>query len=342
MKKLLAVLLCVICLFSCLAPSAGAAKGGVIGEITVNFFERLLGEEFEQDTSIGYGVIYDTDPLSGVSVVYKPSPSVSFENPGTYTITSDTPLSIDYEFVCWKDSHGNRYDAGDKIYVDGTVTLTAVWVEKNDGDIRVARIIKTTFEAFKRLIGKFFGILDTMVNFEPDPTVPGRYDLTLTGIYYEDTDYTKTEGDERVLIYIDSFGFKDEFMRIDERDGEKDMSTVKIELFTDWDKALDKPINGVAFTGLTYSFSEINGPENEDVIIVPTVLADGTDVVSKYVQSAGITEGQTFYMTVTVESRETTPEEIAKTSLYYCESSEAKLGYEYTAPVSVAFTLVTE
>ena len=210
MKKLLAIILSVICIFSCFALPTSAASGlsGVLGELSDTFFEGFFGVEFEEDTSIGYGVIYEMNSLDGVSIVYKPNPSISFENPGIYTITTDTPLSIDYEFVRWEDSKGKPYYAGDKIYVDGTVTLYAVWVEKNDNDVKVARIIKTTIEAFKRLISKFFGIFDTVVNFEPTYTEPGVYDLTLNEIYYEDTDYSATEGNERVLLYIDSYGLK--------------------------------------------------------------------------------------------------------------------------------------
>lgn len=338
MKKLLAVILSVICVISCFAPVAGAASGGILGEVASDFFERLLGVEFEEDTPIGYGVIYDLDPLSGVSVVYKPNPSISFENPGIYTITSDTPLSIDYEFICWEDSNGTRYDAGDKIYVDGMITLTAVWVKKTDNDVRVARIIKTTFEALKRLIRKFFGILDTAINFQPTPTVPGRYDLTLNNIYYEDTDFGGTEGNERVLLYIDSFGFKEEFKRIDERDG-TEMNTVKIELCTGWDLAIDKPVNAVTFTGLSYRFAELAGPKGEDVLVISTKYGEGEDIVSKYVKDAGIEKDQTFYMTVTVDTKEETPEEIKAYSLYYCDGTEFN---EYTAPVSVVFTLVNE
>lgn len=335
MKKLLAVILSVICLFSCFAPAASAASGGILGEVASDFFERILGEELEQDSTIGYGVIYDLDPLSGVSVVYKPSPSVSFENPGIYIITDDTPLSIDYEFVHWEDSKGNRYDAGDKIYVDGVITLTAVWVKKTDNDMRVARIIKTTLEAFKRFLGKIFGLLDTVVNFEPTPTVPGRYDLTLTEIYYEDMNFEGTEGDERVLLYIDSFGFKSEFKRIDKREG-TEMNTAKIELCTGWDVSIDKPINGVTFTGLSYRFAAMNGPDSEDVLVIPTVLTDGTDVVSKYLASFKEEDKpETFYMTVTVGS-EDDPEIY---SLYYCAGEDFD---EYAAPVSVAFTLTNK
>ncbi len=327
MKKLLAIILSVICIFSCFALPSGAAGGGVVGELATTFFEGIFDVEIEEDTPIGYGVIYDMETLSGISVVYKPSPSVSFKNPGIYTITSDTPLSIDYEFICWEDSTGKRYDAGDKIYVDGMVYLYAVWVEKNDNDVRVARIIKTTFEAFKRLIGKFFGIFDIIVNFEPTETVPGRYDLTLNEIYYEDSDYGTTDGNERILFYIDSRGFNNStLVRIDKA-GNSEMKNTEIYLCTGWDIETTEPENKVTYTGLNYRFAELNGPKNEDIFVLPTTLGDGTDIVGEYAES--LSEGQTFYMIVTVND-----------SLYSSSKDSNGLDYdEYCTPVSVVFTL---
>ncbi len=323
MKKLLAIILSVLCIFSCMAPAASAASaGGVVGELANGFFEKLFGVEFEEDSTIGYGVIYDMDTLSGVSIVYQPSPSVSFENPGIYTVTDDTPLSIDHRFIRWEDDNGNPYYAGDKIYVDGVVHLYAVWVEKDDGSVRVARIIKTTMEALKRLISKFFGILDTVVNFEPTLTEPGVYDLTLNSSYYEDEKFSVTEGNERVLFYIDSRGFRDtQLVRID-----KPVKGATISFCTGWSIETTEPENEVVYTGLSYSFAELQGPNGEDVLVLPTV-SGGTDLVSGY--AASLKEGQTFYMTVTVED-----------SLYSSSKEVTGLDFdEKCNPVSVVFTL---
>ncbi len=326
MKKLLAIILSVICVFSCFAlPSSAVNGGGVVGELAGTFFEGFFDIEIEEDTPIGYGVIYDMETLSGVSIVYQPSPTVSFNNPGIYTITSDTPLSVDYEFVRWEDSKGNPYYAGDKIYVDGTVTLYAVWVEKNDNDVRVARIIKTTFEALKRLIGKFFGIFDIIVNFEPTLTEPGVYDLTLNEIYYDDADFNVKEGNERVLFYIDSYGFQNTgLVRIDKTAAE--LNNVTITLCTGWSLETTLPLDEAVYEGLSYSFAELKGPNGEDVLIIPTVK-DGADIVSEYFSANP--DADKIYMTVTVND-----------SLY--SSSKADTGLEYDEkcnPVSVVFTL---
>ncbi len=332
MKKLLAIILSVICTVSCFSLAAQAADnaGGVIGELANTFFEGIFDFELEEDTPLTYGVNYEIDPFSGVSVVYKPSPTISFKSSGTYTITSDTPLSIDYEFICWEDSNGKTYYGGDKIYVDGTITLYAVWVEKDDNDVRVARIIKTTFEALKRLLGKFFGFFKTIVDFVPgEPAIPGEYDLTLNGMYYEDKKLGETEGDERVLLYIDSYGIYEQtgMNRIDMiQDATK--TDAEIYLCTGWHEATGEALNKEVYSA-SYSFAELTGPKSEDVLVIPTASGEGGDIVSSYVNDKEIAEGQTFYMVVTVAD-----------SLY--SSSKEDTGLEYNElchPVSCVFTL---
>ncbi|MBR5437703.1 MAG: hypothetical protein IKV21_02175 [Clostridia bacterium] len=342
MKKLLAVALSLMCIFSCFTLSADAAlssSDGVLGEMATSFFEKLLGTEIEEDTSIGYGVIYNMETLSGVSVIYTPTPTVSFSNPGTYTVTSDTPLSIDYEFVCWKDSKGNKYYPGDKIYVDGTFNLYAVWVEKKDGNIRIARVIKTTFEAFKRLVGKFFGVIDTVVNFVPgEPAPKGLYDLTLNRIVYEDTDLSSSEGNERIILHIDSKGFAEtKLSRIDkitaadlpteELDFNALMGTAEIYFCTGWDEVIGVPLNKETYYG-SYSFSTLLGPDNEDIMVITTTDGEGNSFISDYLSKTELTKDQEYYMIVTIDQ-----------SLYSSFKPANGLDYhERCNPVSVAFT----
>ncbi len=339
MKKLLAVILSIICAFSCFAlPSSAAGEGGLIGELSTDFFERLLGIEFEEDTAIGYGVIYNIDSLDGVSVVYKPSPSIKFENPGTYTITSDTPLSIDYEFICWQDTKGNRYYAGDKIYVDGTIHLYALWGEKQDNDVRVARIIKTTMEALRRLVGKFLGFYKIVVEFNEnyvpvDPTAPKYYDLVLNSMYYVDDNFTETDGTERVTFYIDSYLIHKQtnLKRIDAVNSDAMEKGATVYLCTGWDEVLEKPVNLVEYNELPYRFADILGPEGEDVLIVDTVLSDGEDIVSEYFNETLKDKEniKNVYMVVTVND-----------SVYSSFTPDNGLNYdELCNPISCVFTL---
>lgn len=162
MKKITAVLLCVLCIFSSIAMSASAADG---------IFERITSIiGLESDETIGYGITYDSNTTaSGVSgVMYEPKPTVTIRSKGTYTVTEDIPLAIDYEFVYWVDKDtGKTYRAGDKFYVNGQKTLYAVWVEKNDGRNRVVRVVLTAFETFKRSIQSFLGVFKVEVVIDP-------------------------------------------------------------------------------------------------------------------------------------------------------------------------------
>lgn len=308
MKKLLAIILSVICAFSCLALPANAS---VVGEVATDFFERLFDLEVEEDTMLGYGVFYEMEILSGVSVIYKPSPSIKFENPGTYTITNDTPLSIDYEFVCWEDKDGNTYYAGDKIYVDGQITLYAVWVEKNDNDIRLARVIKTTVEALRRLIGKFLGFFDIVVefneNYKPtNPEDPRYYDLTLNQIVYEDNG--------KIYVYLDSAPmYEKNLVRITPSE------PCTVYLCTGWNEATEEPIDKVEYS-CTYTFSEMQATNNSDVMIIDVSEVDTTAF-----------EGSTYYMVFSVNE-----------SIYNSPVPQVQVYPEYTNPISGVFTFKAE
>lgn len=187
MKKLLAVFLCVICLFSSMAVMA-SAEDSIITTIG-----SILG--LEPDEDIGHGITYDSNKLySGVSkVMYEPKPTVTIRSKGTYTITSDIPLSVDYQFVAWQDRDtGKLYYAGDKYYVEGQKTFYAVWEEKTDNYTRPIRVFLTAMETFKRSIQSFFNVFK--VEFVEDPTAgvieDNRFDVELL-IYPEAYNYAK-------------------------------------------------------------------------------------------------------------------------------------------------------
>ena len=189
MKKLLAVLLCVLCLFSSLGVTSFALDG-VFGEVISNV-SSFMG--FEEDDPIGYGITYDSNTfLSGVSsVMYEPKPTIKLTNPGTYTVTSDTPLAIDYQFVCWQDKNTKKYYyAGDKIYIDGKLTLSAVWEPKTDDRNRVVRTIVTAIEAFRRTLESFFGFYKYEYVEDPVNKIEDKNAFfDLDGLLVENHDY---------------------------------------------------------------------------------------------------------------------------------------------------------
>lgn len=185
MKKFIAVLLCVVCLFSSLGVTTFAFSE-VLSSIT-----SFIG--LEEDEPIGYGIIYDSNTfLSGVSVMYEPKPTIKLNNPGTYTVTKDYPLSIDYQFICWQDKDtGKYYYAGDKLYIDGQKTLYAVWEPKTDDHNRVIRTIITAFEALKRTFESFFGFIKFEFVEDPANKLEEEHLFDLEGLVVESHDYYK-------------------------------------------------------------------------------------------------------------------------------------------------------
>ncbi len=168
MKKVLAVLLSVLCIFSLVSTSAFAATDNIIGDLVEDYL-GVTQEEGEIDQQMMYGVHYEMEPIGLVSIMYKPMPTITFKEPVMAKVTTDSPISVDYKFVCWRHGEtGEYYYAGDEIYVDGVVTLYAVWEEKDDGYPRVIRVIMSAFETLGRLIQKFLGIYENFEEFESE------------------------------------------------------------------------------------------------------------------------------------------------------------------------------
>lgn len=155
-KKLIAVLLSVLCVFSVFAvPCFANDNASVFEEISSMFEDDQLN-----------CIVYQKETLSNVSMMYKPNPNVSLDGPGYITVTRDTPLAVDHNFVCWRGEDGTLYYEGDRIYVEGTVTLYAVWEEKTDNDSHVLRVLKTAFGTLQRMLQKLLGIFKDAEDFE--------------------------------------------------------------------------------------------------------------------------------------------------------------------------------
>ncbi|MBQ8504608.1 MAG: hypothetical protein IJ491_10090 [Clostridia bacterium] len=167
MKKILAVLLSVLCIFSAVSTTAFAATDNIIGEVV----EDYLGvtEEDGIDQQMMYGIHYEMEPITLVSVMYKPNPSITFDQPMITKVTKDTPISIDYEFLYWRHGEtGEIYYPGDSIEVTGKVTLYAVWQEKTDNYPQFIRAMMAGFETLSRLIQKFLGIVEAVEESESE------------------------------------------------------------------------------------------------------------------------------------------------------------------------------
>lgn len=174
MKKFIAIILSVLCLASCVAMPGYAAVGDIVGDIVDDYIG--VTEEDDIGDQLSYGIHYEMSTLSPVALMYKPNPTITFTAPVIAKITKDTPLSVDYNFVCWKHSEtGKLYYPGDEIEVTGIVTLYAVFEPKTDNYAQFIRYILTGLEALKRVFQNFLifnnALEDTDAEFYPiEPT----------------------------------------------------------------------------------------------------------------------------------------------------------------------------
>ncbi|MBR6313306.1 MAG: hypothetical protein IKR49_01545 [Clostridia bacterium] len=147
MKKVIAILLVVISLVSLMSIGLSVFAGN------------------DQDETKIYAVIY---AKGGIPVMYEPTPTFRYDGPGWLTVSADTPIAIDYDFLYWIDQDNNRYYPGDKIYVDHEVKLTPVFAPKTDSDIHTTRVIKAAFQALIRVLEKAFGFFKDFEEFNAD------------------------------------------------------------------------------------------------------------------------------------------------------------------------------
>lgn len=156
MKKVIAVILSILCVLTCFAPAVCAIEDpGLIGML-------------EPEEPMIFTLVYKNQTLSGVKMMYQPNPNLSFGGPGYVTVTKDKPIAIDHDFVCWKDKNGKYYYAGDKFYVDGECELYAVWEDKKDNNIKPVRVFICAMLTMKRMFDKIFGVFKDYREFTED------------------------------------------------------------------------------------------------------------------------------------------------------------------------------
>ena len=152
-RKAIALIL-VATLFACMF-------GAVMNAGAVTFFGFELPDKSESD--LVKWLVYTSD-ANGVVCVYVPGGTVKLEE-GDVTITNDTPIAIDHNFLYWEDEYGNIYESGQTYHVTKLDTLYAVWEEKDDGEGHVMHTIKSTLEALSRLLSWLFGFYEFEESF---------------------------------------------------------------------------------------------------------------------------------------------------------------------------------
>ena len=153
MKKLLAILLSLITVFSVFTLPASA------------LLDDSLGEIFPEEEGTNQ-IQYKKDTLDNVVIVYQAGNTLLIGDSKYTQITEDTPIAVDHNFICWTDKAGNRYYPGDIIKVEGTVTLYAVWEEKTDTDSHFIRSIKAGIQALMKIIKMILGVFDNAKDFD--------------------------------------------------------------------------------------------------------------------------------------------------------------------------------
>ena len=167
MKKLLAILLAIICAFSAFSVSA-LDLGGTLGDILGDQF-GIESEEDEGDF-ISNGIYYEMSLLSTETIIYTPTMSLTFEVPTDMVIPNDYPIAVDHNWVAWREqSTGKLYYPGDTIHVEGKVVLIAVWEEKTDNYPGFIRSLIAGVQAMLRMIEKAISALGS-VNATPAQT----------------------------------------------------------------------------------------------------------------------------------------------------------------------------
>ncbi|MFI3142278.1 MAG: hypothetical protein R3Y27_08245 [Clostridia bacterium] len=149
-KKILAVLMAVLSMFSVFAVSSSA----------VDYDDITTPTTAESPTF--YTVTFVTD---SVNCLYTPILEFTYDTEGYLTISDDIPLAIDYTFKYWYDSDLNVYEPDDQIYVDGEIVLTAYWEEKTDDDSDIVRFFSTLFEAVSKYINKIISLMSFSQDF---------------------------------------------------------------------------------------------------------------------------------------------------------------------------------
>ena len=165
MKKLLAVLLALICTFSLFSTAASAIDTGALGDVIGDYIGMTT--EKDEAAALEYGIYFETSTFSFVTVLYKPVHTLAFDAPKIVTLTDDTPVAVDHNWIAWKDQEtGKLYYPGDKVEVTGKMTFVAVWEEKTDNYPSFIRMAIAGVQAFIKLIDKFLNAFTAINNTE--------------------------------------------------------------------------------------------------------------------------------------------------------------------------------
>lgn len=141
MKKFVAIILAILCVVS----------------IPMGAFASELHNQDNQQFCLNFNVKTEED----LKIIYSSEGRMEFDTPVEFTFTENTPVCINYDFVCWQDNKtGILYFPGDKIIVSDTISLDAVWNEKDKSTPDFLNVLIARIRVLIRKISTRFGLYD--------------------------------------------------------------------------------------------------------------------------------------------------------------------------------------
>lgn len=156
MKRILSVLLALICLFSVVAVVAHAEDIDLKDVI-----REEMGLEPEEEK------IYAIEFHQGdAQIMYRVPTQVRFDGPGYVRLTKDEPVAVGKNFRCWKDVNGKDVYPGQEILVDHLIELTADWSVATT-KITALDYVICAFKAMIHSMEVAIKVIDTANEFRP-------------------------------------------------------------------------------------------------------------------------------------------------------------------------------
>ena len=142
MKKLVAVLLCFVMLFSFAAVFAFAEGETAAETVTVTFYD-----------DDGTTVIAAVETEKGQAPVFPPNP--------TKARADGDP---EWEFKCWVDENDNEYNRNTLTGVNADMTLTAKYVKKYDDpdNITIMSFLASIFQRLNKIFAQISTYLEEL------------------------------------------------------------------------------------------------------------------------------------------------------------------------------------
>lgn len=105
-----------------------------------------------------YSITFVNETVDDLKLVYESVNEISFDVPVEYTLASNTPISTNYNWVCWHNEETNQdFYPGDKIKIYNNLLLRAEWKKKSESSSDFLNEVVARIGAFVKKIFEFLG-----------------------------------------------------------------------------------------------------------------------------------------------------------------------------------------